>query len=105
MIFSMVVVGVLSSPDAAAFGALLASMTAVMVAWFQGHKAAGAATQASDLIATNSGMRPGEYLELIGKIHGTLALLDGKVDTLVDSQVDHDWRLRRLEGGTHRGNK
>ncbi len=100
MIFSIVVAAasLLGQGDAAVIGALLASLTAVAVAWFQGNKAAGAATSAAALISTNQGTRPGEYLEMIGDIQATLAMMDGKVDHLLGSVVKHDLRLARVEG-------
>jgi hypothetical protein len=82
--------GLLTSADAAALGALLASITAVMVAWTQGHKATVAATAAADLISTNTSTSPGEYLEMIGDIRATLTIIEAKVDTALWRHGEHE---------------
>ncbi len=74
--FAFIIVGVLSSPDAAAMGALLASLTAIGVAWMQGVKTRGAVT--ADVTAR-------------------LDILDTKVDTILQYHVDHETRLRAVE--------
>jgi hypothetical protein len=93
MILSMVAVaGILGQGDATVIGALLASLAAVGVAWFQGRRAAGAATTAAQMISTNHGTRPGEYLEMIGQIHTEVALLRGEVGAVVAAINDHEHR-------------
>lgn len=46
-------------------------------------------TSLETAVATNHGKRPGEYLEMVGEMKFDLALMNGKLDRMVEILADH----------------